>query len=272
MTHRHTLAAAAACAAMAAVAPAAHAVTNGTPDDGRHPYVGALVSYDPATGDKYLICSGTLVAPAVFLTAAHCLQDEPSDLYVSFDEVVGAPDVGPGVTLHHGQARGNPRFAGDTDGPGDTHDLAVVVLDAPVPGVTPARLAARNQLKKVRKRAGRLQWTVAGYGREGHDGEGFFGGGSKRSGLGAWGALQRGTFTLSQDAPSEAGTCNGDSGGPVLLGDTVVGVSSDGDATCARNGIYTRLDTQSAQAFVRPLLRAKPVKPVKPDKGGPKKP
>src|SRR3712207_600362 len=48
----------------------ASAITYGQPDGNRHPYVGALVGADEQ--GEFLFCSGTLIAPDVFLTAAHC--------------------------------------------------------------------------------------------------------------------------------------------------------------------------------------------------------
>src|SRR5918998_1708911 len=46
------------------------AITYGQPDQNRHPNVGALVgTFD---GQSYPYCSGTLISPTVFLTAAHC--------------------------------------------------------------------------------------------------------------------------------------------------------------------------------------------------------
>lgn len=237
---------------MASALPApASAITNGVDDEGRTPYVGALVTYDDA--GKRLICSGTLIAEDVFLTAAHCLLDEPSDLYVSFDPFVGAPDVGPGVTLHHGTAYAHPAFRDETAA-GDTHDVAVVVLDEPIEGAPLAVLAPRRTLGKVDPDAVRLK--LVGYGREGRHGKkgSFYGGGSRRRAIGAWDTLQ--PYKLITDQRGDlGGTCRGDSGGPVLIGRIVTAVVSDGDPDCRINGINYRVDTASAHAFLDPFLR-----------------
>jgi hypothetical protein len=57
----------------------AGAITNGTPDNGAHPYVGELLFYvpdeiDPRFTDPgaWFSCTGTLVSPTVLLTAGHC--------------------------------------------------------------------------------------------------------------------------------------------------------------------------------------------------------
>jgi V8-like Glu-specific endopeptidase len=242
-------------AAFAGSVSTASAITKGKPDGNRHPFVGALVSYDPDSGDKYLTCSGTLIARDLFLTAAHCLEDEPSDQYVSFDSFVGAPDVGPDVTLYHGQAYGDPDFAGNTTGPGDTHDLAVVVLDKPLRAHRFARVAPVGTLDRLSKVLDRLRYQVVGYGREGHDDNGFYGGGGKRYAYSGWLSLSDYTFELDQSG-DQGGSCNGDSGGPVFLGSTrlEVGITVDGDPYCQQNSINVRLDTQSAHDFIDPFL------------------
>src|ERR687889_341768 len=79
------------------------AIINGEPDRGpnAHPYVGALVSVPDSgefKGHRIPICSGTLISPRVFLTAGHCtdfLMKEELPTYVSFDPTYkpGASDV-----------------------------------------------------------------------------------------------------------------------------------------------------------------------------------
>src|SRR5437879_2138317 len=50
----------------------AYAITNGSPDRGDHPSVGALLADKPYKDGTSAYCTGTLVSPTVFLTAAHC--------------------------------------------------------------------------------------------------------------------------------------------------------------------------------------------------------
>ena len=52
------------------VASPAKAITNGEPDNGRHPYVGLAV-FDTASGPSHR-CSASLLSATVVLTAGHC--------------------------------------------------------------------------------------------------------------------------------------------------------------------------------------------------------
>src|SRR6266540_993968 len=62
--------------------------------------VGAFIVKSPTTGNIFPICSGTLIAPNVFLTASHCTIFFEQDLaprgytaYVSFDKSIPFGDL-----------------------------------------------------------------------------------------------------------------------------------------------------------------------------------
>ena len=96
---------------MLAVVPIAQAITFGQPDeDNDYPNVGAIMVRGQ-DDTKYRICSGTLIAPKVFLTAAHCtaaaayrLGVPPDQIYVSFDQ----DPFDDFATLHQGTYHLNP--------------------------------------------------------------------------------------------------------------------------------------------------------------------
>src|SRR5215210_6712001 len=139
----------------------ASGITYGHPDGTRHPYVGALVVADE--DGEFLFCSGTLIAPDVFLTAAHCtsaIEQFGFDFEgVTFDDVFD-PETS---VVYPGTPHTNPAYPGPSS---DTKDIAVVVLDEEVTGIRPAslpraglldRLANKNDLKGQR-------FTAVGYG------------------------------------------------------------------------------------------------------------
>jgi secreted trypsin-like serine protease len=111
-------------AALAAPAPAS-AIINGTADGQRHPSVGGLVSPTAHSGGTYIYCSGTLISPTVFLTAAHCAE-EGERVGVTFDSAYE-----PGDTVSYGTFHADPLY---NQRQSDTHDIAVVVLDQAVRG------------------------------------------------------------------------------------------------------------------------------------------
>ena len=67
----------------------ASAITNGEPDGNAHPFVGALLAPVAYSDGTWETCSGTLISPTVFLTAAHCDQDV-TRVAVTFDSTYNA--------------------------------------------------------------------------------------------------------------------------------------------------------------------------------------
>ena len=96
-----------------AVVPMARAITFGQPDGNNHPNVGAMIVQEP-DGVKYFYCSGTLIAPDVFLTAAHCTAAAAAygaasdDVFVTFGSVFDE-----NATLHPGTYYLNPNYGHD---------------------------------------------------------------------------------------------------------------------------------------------------------------
>jgi Trypsin len=129
-----------------AFAGTASAVVYGQPDGNGHPNVGALLAPQAYSDGTWASCSGTLISPTVFLTAAHC-DWGLERMAVTFDSVYAA-DTG---TELWGTWHADPRFRGAQ---GDPYDLAVVVLDSPVTGIAPARLPAAGSLSNLSKSQG----------------------------------------------------------------------------------------------------------------------
>ena len=81
------------CGALLISPPRSRAITYGFVDSNNtYSNAGAFLVQSPTTGQIFPICSGSLIAPNVFLTASHCTVFYTNDLaplgytaYVSFD-------------------------------------------------------------------------------------------------------------------------------------------------------------------------------------------
>jgi secreted trypsin-like serine protease len=225
----------------------ASAITYGQPDGNRHPNVGALVgTFD---GQTYPYCSGTLISPTVFLTAAHC-DIGTSTVYVTFDSEYTSKS-----RLYSGTFHSDPLY---NQSQNDPHDIAVVVFDKPIKGIEPAQLPTLGQFDNVAKDQ---QFTAVGYG--GQEAVNQPGGpvigylDTREYAVSTFNAVGPGYLRLSQNpATGNGGTCYGDSGGPNFLGagsaetDIIAGITITGDSLCKSTNVIYRLDTESARAFL----------------------
>jgi len=243
MRKKLTIGLAVAIGSLLAAAPAA-AITNGAPDGNRHPEVGALLAPQAFSDGTWAECSGTLVSPTVFLTAAHC-DEGLSRVAVTFESSYVYPN---GATFQ-GTWHADPLY---NQSQSDPHDIAVVVLDKAVRGIAPARLPAAGSLSNL---ASNQQFTSAGYGAQAvNNGPGgktytyadirFYATGTLNSTNSSW-------LRISQNASTgNGGTCYGDSGGPHFIDGAIVAVTVTGDAWCKSTDKDYRVDTAEAREFL----------------------
>jgi V8-like Glu-specific endopeptidase len=231
-------------AALVMAAPAA-AIINGVPDGNGHPNVGGLVSPTQYPDGTWLYCSGTLISPTVFLTAAHCAEDGER-VSVTFD-----PDYEAGDRVYTGTFQADPLYGHDQS---DPHDIAVVVLDRAVKGIAPARLPEAGSLSNL---SGSQRFTSVGYGAYevtnepgGHQ---YLYNDVRMVATGTLNSTNKSWLRISMNpSTGSGGTCYGDSGGPNFLGTTniIASTTITGDAVCRSTNVTYRLDTESARAFL----------------------
>jgi len=225
----------------------AGAITYGGPDGTGHPEVGALLAPQAYSDGTWAACSGTLIAPTVFLTAAHC-DLGVNRVAVTFDSSYTAPG-----TTHLGTWHADPNY---TQAQNDPHDIAVVILDASV-GITPALLPGAGSLNNLTRGT---EFTAVGYGAQSvmiDHGPTFHYADIRYVAVGPLNALNRNWLRLSMNPTlGDGGTCYGDSGGPNFLGagvnetNIVAGITITGDFMCRATNVDYRLDTPSARAFL----------------------
>jgi V8-like Glu-specific endopeptidase len=236
-------------AALALDAPAG-AITNGTADGGRHPNVGGLVAATAYSDGTWIYCSGTLISPTVFLTAAHCDEGVDGRVRVTFDTAYQDGDVTYSGTFH-----ADPQYPGPQS---DPHDVAVVVLDKAVKGITPASLPDANALSDV---PATETFTSVGYGAYAVNTEPgglqYLYNDVRMVATGTLNAINPAWLRISMNASTDdGGTCYGDSGGPNFLGDsnTIASTTITGDAVCRATNDTYRLDTASARDFLKQFV------------------
>jgi V8-like Glu-specific endopeptidase len=227
----------------------AGAITYGSPDGEGHPEVGALLAPVAYSDGTWETCSGTLISPTVFLTAAHCDQGV-SRVAVTFDSQY----VAKGGNTYWGTWNADPRFRGAQS---DPYDIAVVVFDKEVKGITPARLPQAGSLENI---APGTRFTSVGYGAQSvtiDHGPTFHYADNRYVATGGLYTVTKSWLKISMNpAHDDGGTCYGDSGGPNFLGagstetDIVAGTTITGDFMCRATNVDYRLDTASARYFL----------------------
>jgi hypothetical protein len=199
------------------VASEAAAIQGGKKDAGDH-----------AVGLVWLrgggFCSGTLVAPDVVLTAGHCVEEPVAAFYTGAGD--GAAEVGRlpagGFVEHRVIAQvAHPSYRSLDQCPNPTFDVGLLRLAAPVHGAKPLALAAQPPPKGATCRA-------VGYGVHNQGDKEIVE--QRRSATEEVLAVERAAVHLRW----KSGVADhGDSGGPLLCGGHIVGVTS-----CGTDGAY----------------------------------
>jgi len=226
----------------------------------KYPFMASLTATDSA-GTDYHICGGSLIAPDLFITAAHCgipslkeiqigRQDlsEPEDSAANYESYMIRPD---GQVPHPTYQNPNIAFT-------DFNDYMIVKVFG-LSQVEPVRLNLDDPLTP---RQADQQFTVMGWGRTVQDATkgppsvnrlrevtvDYF---THNKCAEFWGGVTD-SFICAADFDEGEDSCTGDSGGPLIIDNGAlpalqVGIVSLGEAVCAstKPALYSRISHAS---------------------------
>lgn len=209
-------------------------------------YPSTVALVDP-TGEPF--CTGTLVAPTVVLSAAHCLQSWWGDpistsevrIVYGYTDPSSAPSSDrlsvASVTPHPDY---DPWASTDSDGMGHQNDIGVVVLDEPIAGGVVSPILPSGSIPATLVQGADVH--VVGYGVTSLS--------TYASGIlykAVTPFMRHIQWEMLAGSPGNPDSCNGDSGGPAYMvsgGNLyLVGVTSrawaQSQQSCGDGGIYT---------------------------------
>jgi len=207
------------------------------------------------------MCSGTLIAPRVVLTAAHCADGIQSRNFL----ILFGSDISAALTRGVAEVTIHPQY--DPQGEGDTSegDLALLLLDgAAPPGVSPIPHLPTQLALSQNDCGSMVEFVGFGQDENGQTGVKLVASDSidmvcLDSGGCSHGVFFAERYTFCQDQ-TPSGICFGDSGGPALIvrdsEEYVAGVSSYVFENCTQWGCSTMVDRFTG--FIDDFIQGRP--------------
>lgn len=247
---KKTLLGAIAAVAMLSVSTPVGAIVNGQPDT-THDYVGAMRGFDP--GGTQRLCSGSLIATGVFLSAAHCMG--LTGITVHFGDDLATEDFSFAATaaLRHPSNAANFGFQ---------FDVGIVLFDQGDVVLPTGQLAPQNYLDGFTTNdLKNATFETYGYGLVRGDVNGnsepLSAGTVRRGATQSYRNMHNQYLGLSINSnQGSGGGCSGDSGGPHLLNNLIVSVTSNGDASCVATDNTQRVDQPEIRNWILSVINA----------------
>ncbi len=250
---------------LASVPSPAAAITYGVPDS-THTAVGTIILGVPGFQYQgFQLCTGSLIAPRVFLTAGHCTDFLLTSgwplayMWVSFDEF---PFTQSATYVGVAEVHSHPNYSSPVVGPvtppvSNPYDVGVVILAQPVTDREPIALPPSGFLDSLQDQ-GILKdsrFLNVGYGTDEHNDLTL----QRENSTSGFLSLHKAWLYMSQNIHlGDGGTCYGDSGGPIFYktgaAEQLVVITSWGDTPCkATNNAY-RIDIPSSLTFLHQMM------------------